>query len=201
MIWREKRVMLIVAGALLLANLLFFFTYRVQYEQRVEDLHARLEAARAELAAAKERRADLEGQLKAHDDLVVKIDEVFTRWWSTPDERLTRVIKEIQSLGTTSGLVPQSISFNQGNAGNRLGTTTMGISFNVGGTYDQARQLINLIELSDEFLIIDSISLRNSNEGLLSLNLALKTLFRGEVEESGETATAQTSPEGSETEG
>ena len=179
MIWREKRVLLIVVGVLLLANLLFFFTYRVQYEQRVEDLHARLEQAQSQLDAARERRVDLQDQLAAHDTLVATIDEVFNQWWSTPDERLTKVITEVQGLGVKSGLVPQSMSFSANEESDKLGTTTMGISFNVEGNYDQTRQLINLIELSDEFLIIDSISLRNSNENRLSLNLALKTLFKG----------------------
>lgn len=180
-IWREKRVMLIVAGALLAANLLFFFTYRVQYQQRVDDMRGRLEQARAQLEAARDRRVDLESQLEAHDKLVSTIDKVFDEWWSTPEQRLTRVVTEVQSLGTKSGLVPKSFNFNRNEDSARLGTTTMGISFNVEGTYEQARQLINLIELSDEFLIIDSISLRSSSDNRLSLNLALKTLFRGDL--------------------
>lgn len=179
MIWQEKRVLLIVTGVLLLANLLFFFTYRVQYEQRVDDLHSRLEEAQTELEAARARRIELEGQLQAHDQLVSTIEQVFQQWWSTPDERLTKVIAEVKALGTKSGLVPQSIGFSKSGDNSRLDTTIMGISFNVEGTYEQARQLINLIELSDEFIIIDSVTLRNSAEDRLSLNLALKTLFRG----------------------
>lgn len=182
MIWQEKRVMLIVAGTLLLANLLFFFTYRVQYEQRVEDLHGRLEQAQSQLEAAKAHRADLQSQLDAHAQLVSTIENVFDQWWSTPEVRLTRVIKEIQGLGVKSGLVPQSISFSKSEDRDQLGTMTMGVSFNVEGNYQQARQLINLIELSEEFLIIDSISLRNQDEGRLSLNIVLKTLFRGAQE-------------------
>jgi Tfp pilus assembly protein PilO len=180
-IWREKRVMLIVAGSLLLANLLFFFTYRVQYQQRVDDMRGRLEQARSQLDSAKEKRVDLEGQLVAHDKLVSTIDKVFEEGWSTPEERLTRVVVEVQSLGEKSGLVPRSFNFNRQEDRARLGTTTMGITFNVEGTYAQTRQLINLIELSNEFLIIDSIALRNSNENRLSLSVALKTLFRGEL--------------------
>src|SRR5438874_2592741 len=33
MIWREKRILLIVLGLLLAANTVFFFTYRVRYEE------------------------------------------------------------------------------------------------------------------------------------------------------------------------
>jgi len=180
MIWHEKKVILIVTGTLLLANLLFFFTYRVQYEQRVDDMRERLQQATAQLDAARARRLDLEGQIQAHDELVKKIESVFDEWWATPDERLTKVIQEVQDLGRKSGLVPQSMSFVNSEDNAQMGTSTMGISFTVEGSYEQVRQLINLIELSDEFLIIDSIGLRNSTENRLSLNLALKTLFRGE---------------------
>ena len=111
MIWREKRVLLIVTGTLLLVNLLFFFTYRVQYQQRVDDLRGRLDQAQAQLDAATARRVDLEGELAAHDTLVTTIDSVYEEWWSTPDERLTKVIVEVQELGSSSGLVRKSISF------------------------------------------------------------------------------------------
>ena len=40
MIWREKRTLLFVLGAALLANAIFFFTYRVQYENRLRALDA-----------------------------------------------------------------------------------------------------------------------------------------------------------------
>jgi len=182
MIWREKRLLLIVVGVILLANLLFFVTYRVQYQERVDDLHTRLEQAQSQLETARERRLDLQGQLDAHDQLVRTIEEVFDKWWSTPDERLTRVIKEVQALGVKSGMVPRAMSFSNSDGNSQLGTTTMGISFNVEGTYQQARQMINLIELSDEFLIIDSIGLQNQNDNRLTLNIALKTLFRGGAE-------------------
>ena len=49
MIWREKRVLLIVLGLLLLANTIFFFTYRVQYVSRLQDLDARQEQTQTKL--------------------------------------------------------------------------------------------------------------------------------------------------------
>jgi hypothetical protein len=187
-IWREKRVLLIVTGALLAANLLFFFTYRVQYQQRVDDMRGRLEQARSQLDAARQNRVELASQIEAHDRIVSTIEKVFAEWWSTPDERLTRVITEVQSLGRKCGLEPRSFNFTRNEASDRLGTMTMGISFNVEGTYAQARQLINLIELSDEFLIIDSVSLRNAADDRLALNLVLRTLFRGSGESSAAVA-------------
>jgi hypothetical protein len=63
-----------------------------------------------------------------------------------------------------------------------IGTTTVEIAFNVQGTYEQTRRLINLLELSDQFVIIDGISLATvgstTGDKTLSLNIRLKTLFR-----------------------
>ena len=53
------------------------------------------------------------------------------------------------------------------------------ITFSVDGSYAQLRQLINFIELSDSFLILDEVSLRgNDVEGTpLRISLKLSTLF------------------------
>ena len=53
MIWREKRVLLIVLGLLLLADTIFFFTYRVQYVSRLQDLDARQEQTQTKLEQAR----------------------------------------------------------------------------------------------------------------------------------------------------
>jgi hypothetical protein len=51
----------------------------------------------------------------------------------------------------------------------------------VQGSYDRVRKLIHLLEMSDEFVVIESISLGSSSaESDLNLSIRLKTLFRGE---------------------
>jgi hypothetical protein len=57
----------------------------------------------------------------------------------------------------------------------------MQIDFTVSGTYPQVRKLVNLIELSDQFIIIDSIGINGGDGQTLTLNLALRTLFRGDA--------------------
>ena len=46
------------------------------------------------------------------------------------------------------------------------------------GNYQQIRRLINLFELSRQFIIIDQIGLASAQDQNLTLNLQLKTLFR-----------------------
>jgi hypothetical protein len=186
MIWREKRVLLIVLGVLLLANTIFFFTYRVQYVSRLQDLDARQDQAQSRLQQAHRARITAEQQLAAYKKVQTDLQVLYNERWSTPVQRLTLLIDEVRKLAAASHLEPPSYAFSNsetknsrtaaGSAG--IGTTTVGIAFTVQGTYEQVRRLINLLELSDQFVIIDGISLASSADKILTLNIRLKTLFR-----------------------
>jgi hypothetical protein len=189
MIWREKRVLLIVLGLLLLANTVFFFTYRVQYVSRLQDLDSRQEQAQAQLEQARNARITAEQQLAAYKKVQTDLQVLYNERWSTPAQRLTALIDEVKRLAAASHLQPPAYAFSSSDtkasaAGTRgsIGTTAVGIAFTVQGTYEQMRRLINLLELSDQFVIIDSISLGASNaagaDRVLTLNIRLKTLFR-----------------------
>jgi len=190
MIWREKRVLLIVLGLLLLANTLFFFTYRVQYVSRLQDLDARQEQAEAQLDQARNARITAEQQLAAYKKVQADLQVLYNERWSTPMQRLTALIDEVKRLAAASHLQPPSYSFTNGESKQvsiapstkgSIGTTTVGIAFTVQGTYEQVRRLINLLELSDQFVIIDGISLGangTASDKILTLNIRLKTLFK-----------------------
>ena len=182
MIWREKRLLLIVLGVLLLANTIFFFTYRVQYESRLEDLDTRLEQSKAQLAEARRARLTAEQQIAAYRKIERDVQQVFDERWSTQDQRLTRLIAEVKRLAEAADLVPPSTSYTRNDARGQqnlsAGSTEVGINFNVKGTYQQIRRLINMLEMSDQFVIIDGITLSSASGNQLSLNLRIKTLFR-----------------------
>ncbi|HEX8254647.1 MAG TPA: GspMb/PilO family protein [Thermoanaerobaculia bacterium] len=191
MIWREKRILLIVLGVLLVANIAFFFTYRVQYQNRLDDLDADLEAAEKTLADARLQRAAIERRIQGYQKTEADIAEVFDQHWSTQAKRFTVMFGEIKQLAQASSLVPSSYSFDREEADAEaagmgrsavreadLGATEVGMSFNVTGTYQQVRRLINLLELSRQFIIVDRISLSASEAERLSLTLHVKTLFR-----------------------
>jgi hypothetical protein len=191
MIWREKRVLLIVLGLLLLANTIFFFTYRVQYVSRLQDLDARQAQAQAQLDQARNARITAEQQLAAYKKVEADLQVLYNERWSTPMRRLTALIDEVKRLAAASHLQPPAYAFTNGEskqASNApaatkgaIGTTTVAIAFTVQGTYEQVRRLINLLELSDQFVIIDSVSLATNGtatDKILTLNIRLKTLFR-----------------------
>jgi Tfp pilus assembly protein PilO len=183
MIWREKQVLLIILGVLLLANIGFFMTYRVRYQQRLDDLDARVMAAQAKRDAAQARSRGLEGQFAAYQKVQRDIDTVYNEHWATQRERMADLLVEVRKLAAASQLVPKSTAFmEEPSKKEHERTTQMGITFGVQGSYQQVRRLINLLELSDQFIIIDQLGLQNavatSDSPVLSLTIRLKTIFR-----------------------
>jgi hypothetical protein len=185
MIWREKRILLVVLTILLLANTLFFFTYRVQYVSRIQDLVGREEQSKARLDQARHARVTAEQQLAAYKKVQTDLQVLYNERWSTPMMRLTALIDEVKKLAAASQLQPPSYQFSNSGTKNdakgAVGTSTVGIAFTVQGNYEQVRRLINLLELSNQFVIIDGISLATNGttpEKALTLNIRLKTLFR-----------------------
>ena len=185
MIWREKRVLLIVLGILLLGNTFFFFTYRVQYKKRLQDLDARLAESEDRLQRARSARITAEQQLNAYRKVQQDLQTLYNERWATEPQRLTALINEVKRLAVASQLVPRTYSFSkvedrEATKASRIGTNTVMITFTVQGNYQQIRRLINLLELSDQFVIIDGINLAGSGgpDSTLTMNLRLKTLFR-----------------------
>lgn len=180
MIWREKKWLLVSLGAFLLANLLYFVTYRIRYEERVADLDRRLEEAQDQLQKARSERAAAEQELLAYQDAVKDIEVVYADWWSTAERRLAPLIVEIRQLAARSDLRLRAINYDHTQQKGELGASFFGISFAVQGSYAQIRRLINLIEISRQFVVIDEISLSGDPAGSnpTQMNLRLKTLFR-----------------------
>jgi len=186
-IWSEKRTLLGVIAFILLINVVFFLTYRVRYQQRVDDLHRRLEAQKMSLEQARQSRMAVEKRIRGFQAVEKDIKWVHSDLWSTPDVRLVALIIEINRLARQSQLVPRSISYSlekargesslQMSKGDR--GTVMSISFSVNGSYQQVRRLLNLIEISKQFVIIDSLTLAGASPGdqKLRLTIDLKTVF------------------------
>jgi Tfp pilus assembly PilM family ATPase len=159
----------------------------VQYEKRLADLDARLQESQSRLQQARNGRALAEQQIASYQKVQRDLRMLYNERWSTQTERLTALISEVKKLVTASHMDgPRSLNFTHTDAPRdqsglgSVGTSTVGITFTVQGTYDQVRRLINLFELSDQFVIIDGIGLSGTgpDSKVLTMNLRLKTLFR-----------------------
>jgi hypothetical protein len=180
-IWREKRVLLIILGVLLAANTIFFFTYRVLYENRLRAFDARLDEKKGQLDEARRARVAAEQQLAAYRKVEKDVRQIYDAEWSTQKQRLAPMIREVMRLAAASQLTPKSYSFDRVvTKGVKASTNAVlvGVAFSIEGTYQQVRRLINLLELSDQFMIIDRIGLSSESGAKLNLSIHVKTLFR-----------------------
>ena len=193
MIWREKKILLAILGLLLLGNVVFFMTYRVQYQSRLDEMDERLAQAEGQLAKSRQSIADANAKLQSYKKVERDIAQVFDDHWSTRPRRLTALIGEVKRLADASNAVPRTYAFSAseeakvnkagGSIRGRdvaLGANEVSITFSVDASYDQIRRMINLLELSQQFVIIEEVSLTSGGDKL-SLNLRLKTLFRDEA--------------------
>jgi hypothetical protein len=206
MTWREKRVPLGILGVFLLANAVFFFTYRVQYENRLQALEGDKHGAEQRLANLRAERAKTDQQIAGYRKAQSELTMIYNDKWATEPQRLTALINEVKRLERASQLVGRAHAFAKSEKDAKdtkdakltqgLGTDVVTISFTVQGTYQQVRRLINLLELSDQFVIIDGISLSGNDAGPpppgaqlaggppppvagpLTMTLRLKTIFR-----------------------
>jgi len=188
MIWREKRVLLIILGVLLAANMVYFFTYRVRYQSRLQDREEELAQKEAELDQAHAARLRSERTYQSYRQIERDVQQVFDEHWATQEQRFTQLIAEVKRLTVASSMVPASYGFahvaaeKESELSRRkhgaIGASEVAITFGVEGTYEQVRRLINLLELSRQFVIIDEIALASREGQTLTLNLRLKTLFR-----------------------
>lgn len=193
MIWREKRVLLLILGVLLLGNVVFFLTYRVQYQSRLDEMTERLEQAKGQLDKTRRGRAEAELALQAYRKVERDVQFVYDDTWSTQPKRLTALIAEVKRLAVASNAVPKTLSFARQEAEDRkassrrksVGAREVTIGFSVTATYEQVRRMINLLELSNQFVIIDQIALAQGQGDQLTLNLRVKTLFRDEAAPTG----------------
>jgi Tfp pilus assembly protein PilO len=188
MIWREKRILLSILGLLLLGNIVFFLTYRVQYQSRLDEMDERLAQAQGQLDKTRRQRADAEMSLAAYRKVERDVQLVYDETWSTQPKRLTAMIAEVKRLAIASNAVPKTLAFGSGKAEDKtssrhiedVGAREVTISFSVQATYEQVRRMINLLELSNQFVIIDQIALSEADPTKLTLTLRIKTLFRDE---------------------
>jgi hypothetical protein len=185
MIWREHRILLGVLAALLVANGIFFFTRRVQYEARLSAMDARLQQTEGDLLRARTKRIAAEQSVTNYKQVQTDLQTLYNSRWGTEAERFTRLYTEIKKLAANSQIgMPRSFSF--GHTEDRemqksggVGTVTVTIVFNAQGTYQQLRRLINQLELSNQFVIIDALSIGSgSSPDNLTVSVRLKTLFR-----------------------
>src|SRR5689334_21195599 len=104
-------------------------------------------------------------------------DEFFTTHFHPAGAGYSAISEDLGDLSRAAGLRSDTIAFHQHEADAR-GLMQVDIATAVEGVYDSLVQFLNKLEHSDNFYVLDSLTLASSSLGKLRLNVQLRTYFR-----------------------
>lgn len=176
--WRAHTKWWVPALAFLAANLLLLSAYRVVLAGQGQLRTSRIERSKAELVKLSAERQRLEETAEKVRTSRAEIDRFYSDRLSSENVRLTRILAEVRTLATRSGLAPTNINYGKEEI-DGYGLLRRSIDFSVEGSYLEFRRFVNLLELSDSFLVLERVGLRESDDtgANLRINLGVSTLF------------------------
>ncbi len=179
-VWRRHIWLWSLPLGFCVLNLLGVAFYHSAFAGQVESLETRYQATADNLAKIQDEQRvidDFLGRVGGHQ---TEVADLHHGVFQTEEQRFTRVIPEIKKLARQAGLRPTSFSYPRKNlTGQDL--VQRNISFSVQGTYDQLRNFINFLELTEHFITLNSVTLGESGESrgdpTLRIKLVLSTIF------------------------
>jgi Tfp pilus assembly protein PilO len=153
--------------------------YQAAFAGEAAVLEKRLESRETQLGELRKSRREIEGFLEKARTQSDTAGILYRDHFSTEDQRFTRLLREVRDLAGRSGLRPTAFSYPE-NKVEEHGLVRRNVNFGVTGTYDQLRTFINFLELTDQFLSLESVDLgggaaeRNPE---LRIRLSLATYF------------------------
>ncbi|MFC2173973.1 hypothetical protein ACFLU6_15325 [Acidobacteriota bacterium] len=174
----DNRRWLMPALLLCVLNLVFYFGLTARSANRLEQLENEIADSNRELMSAR-KVLDRNDRKRALGSLVEReLDDLHKNVLLRYGEHFQNVRLELQGILKQVSIAATQISYGRTDfADFRL--IQDNISFPLKGDYYSLRKLLNLIEQSEQFLIIDSIQLADStNKGKeLNLNISLITFY------------------------
>jgi hypothetical protein len=157
-IWRQRAWVWGTALGFLIVNLCGLLVYDFAYANRVETLRRDLRDQGARLGDARAERLrlmDLLRQARLNREGILRL---YGEHFSTRRQRLTGITAEVKSLATRAGMMPRAISYPEEQI-QQYGLIRRSFVFTVDGSNTDLRKFINLLELSDSFLSLESVGL------------------------------------------
>ncbi|MEM7583805.1 MAG: hypothetical protein AAF560_10530 [Acidobacteriota bacterium] len=178
--WRRNLLLWAIPAGFCAVMLLVFAFYRFAYAGRVEGLERQYQAAVAQRDGLRAEREVVVTFLDKVDVHRGETQGLYSEYFQTEPQRFTRVIQEVKSLAEQAGLRPSSLSYPRTDFSS-FELVQRNINFSVEGTYDQLRNFINFLELTDQFVVLNSVTLGGSGSDrgnpALGINLVLSTIF------------------------
>jgi len=176
---REKRLKVgAILGSVAILNLILYLMLNLPRMHRESQEEGRVTVVTQNLAEVSRRVSlmkDLDGRYETERG---KMEHFYNEILGTKDSRMIQIQREVRSIATSLQMDPETIAYTP-EILDKVGLVRFGISVPLVGDYRNLRQFISRIEKSENFLIIDSVTLGGAKDGgaLLDLNIQLSTYF------------------------
>jgi len=176
----ERRWFWLPAVFLLALNGVLYLGYRTLLSERFDLAAIKRERLEKEHQAASAQRDELKKMLEGWRVAETGIADFYARV-GRREERLPELLQEIDELARKVGTVPHRINFGQSEVRD-ADLVEFSIEFPFEGDYANVRNLLNLMEVTPSFLILDAFNLSSSGElqEKVRLNFRLRTVFHEE---------------------
>jgi Tfp pilus assembly protein PilO len=180
-VWKRTAWVWLLPLVLMVLNLIFLSTYRFLLAGQAQLRAARVERVEKEVLGFETDRAALEDLVERANLNRGRIDEFYARWVASESDRLTQVIAEVKSLAERAGGESSAFNYPEEDLED-YGLLRRSIAFSVSGSYNQLRQFINFVEVSDHFLMLEDVQLNQAGQDDSSIRVQLKvsSLFHRE---------------------
>lgn len=177
--WKDPRVVVrVVLGVLLLANLIAAaFAFHL-FGMSAEEMARQLEQARAELKIQQNR-------LNQSKTLSAKVEKARLEGGSFVNSYMTSrrktfslILSELDKTAEQAGIKPKEKSIQLEPVEGSDTVSMMTISANFEGSYASLLKLVNLLDKSPRFLIIENLQAAPTPSGILNVNIKLDTFVR-----------------------
>jgi Tfp pilus assembly protein PilO len=172
-----KRWIQVALGVVLLFDLLLLYAiWRAggPGPKAMREQHKQLELQDKLLGADVRRAAAIRDRLPA---VAGDCDRFFEQQFLPARGGYSAVVADLNTISEKSGLRTASVNFKQRELEKR-GLTEVGITTVVEGDYSNLVRFINGIERSENFYLLDSLTLASSAGGSIKLNVQMRTYFR-----------------------
>lgn len=178
-LWRPLLRLWLPPALFFVLNLAGYLAYELVISSSAAAREARFDRATSNLEELVEERRELDEFVASAVENNDGIREFYGRRLGAENERLTYVIAEIKKLARTAGLEPSSIRYTLERIAQQ-DLVERSLQFTVEGKYLELRRLINMLELSDSFIILNQVGLSENDDtgSVLRINLQLTTLFQ-----------------------
>lgn len=178
--WIRRHVWWLLPLVLIVVNLLLASTYRSLYAGRVAALDELIEEEKNDLLGLQRQGEELESLVGRIDRADAGIELVYRETLGPESARFTSIVREVRELAVNANLNWERIAFPE-EVYEDYGLIKRSFVFTVEGRYADLRRFINFLELSESFLVLESLGLQDGESGL-RIRVVMSTLFAGRDE-------------------